>query len=419
MGTLGGAGATGLSPNIDLVFAGTDDGSIPAKKDLDQPAAESLLKSQMQESEGWNSAHEAGYSDLTFGVPFVTNILLQVVDQVWDLTPLGFLPFHPSDLLDFIAFIPILGSIIPGLDASKITSGNFPQEMITGLVDVIGELTDNFTTLISDVVNRTVSGIGGIFDLIGALVGFGNNADQAQASADVANTGVVAINAQLAAIVAPPGGVYLSDNFDRTGSGPGSNWAAIYLAGSGVFETDGNNLIWNVSGGAARTGYAIHNDALATDTQMVSFVQTAPRNASNTDPDIRLVLRSDALAANFILAIIKHNLVEVGYVLSGVYTRLGAQVALTSANGDRWAFVAGTSAATDPAGVGDNRQFLLYRNDSVVCDRIDTGDFSLMGAAQRRVGLGMLAGVNFVPFLGFQQYAPPKIQGWAAADRAA
>jgi hypothetical protein len=83
---------------------------------------------------------------------------------------------------------------------------------------------------------------------------------------------------------------------------------------------------------------------------------------------------------------------------------------LNSANGDRWEFRAGTAT--------DERQFLLYRNDVLVCDRTDSGDVSQMGASYRFAGSGVQAGVNFVPFIGFVQSAPPEIQGFAAADRA-
>lgn len=64
MGTLGGAGADGLSPNITQAIAVTADGSIPARATLDQTTAEALLKAQMMESPGWQSAHAAGFDGL-------------------------------------------------------------------------------------------------------------------------------------------------------------------------------------------------------------------------------------------------------------------------------------------------------------------------------------------------------------------
>lgn len=239
-----------------------------------------------------------------------------------------------------------------------------------------------------------------------------DNANNAQNSADNANTGVAQLNAQLAVIVAPPGGVVLTDNFDRTGDSLGTNYFQKYFGpGAGTLETDGNNALWDITGSGSAICRAHHITPLTTNNQMCSIVQTAPKNASNTDPNLQLILRANASMTECVTALVWFDAVEIGYVIADSYQRLGVVEALDSANGDRWEFRAGTEA--------NNRQFLLYRNDGLVCDRTDVANLSIMGSFNLFAGFGMQAGQTFVPFLGFIQSSPPEIQGWAAADRAA
>jgi hypothetical protein len=176
VGTFGGATLDALSPDIGLAFpitVGSSDSSqsVSTRATLDQPSVETQLKDKMKDSEGWNAAHQAGYADLTFGIPLVPNIIFNIADQVWDLTPLSILPLRPSDVFNFISSLPILSSIIPGLDASKIISGQFPLEMISGLLDSGGKI---FTSLLTVPVS-VITGLGSFVaeamqDLIDTLV---------------------------------------------------------------------------------------------------------------------------------------------------------------------------------------------------------------------------------------------------------
>lgn len=82
MGSLGGAGADGLSPLIDLAFPLTNDGSVPARVTLDQPTVEAQLKARMKESSGWGSAHQAGFGGLPAGVPMNLALLMKIAEQI-------------------------------------------------------------------------------------------------------------------------------------------------------------------------------------------------------------------------------------------------------------------------------------------------------------------------------------------------
>lgn len=199
-------GADGLSDNIDLAFPLSAGSPIPgqslANRDtFDQPTVEAMLKDDIRSSQGWQSAHQAGYAGLPSGVPQIIGILAKVAEQItgipvstwvaqWTANPivanlnavvtdslaaiyqtsvniqqfLGSLDFTDPDFnlltaaqqffdiilapINKIATLVggfILSTLIPGLDASKIVTGTFPQSMlnitsiaagiVTGLLD--------------------------------------------------------------------------------------------------------------------------------------------------------------------------------------------------------------------------------------------------------------------------------------------
>jgi hypothetical protein len=81
--TLGGAGESAISPLAEIAFAITSGaGALTGQKDLDQPTVEGILKGRMLESQGWNSAHEAGFAGLPQGIPMVLGILVKVAEQI-------------------------------------------------------------------------------------------------------------------------------------------------------------------------------------------------------------------------------------------------------------------------------------------------------------------------------------------------
>lgn len=140
-------GPAGLATiGLEFAFSSGDSGvpgtldSIPGAIDRTQSTITDILKGQMQDSSGWNAAHEAGYGEMTPGIPFVPNIIFQMADMLVDMTPLGAF-FNLSDITSlFSAGTSFFGGLIPGLDASKITSGSFPMEMITGLLDTFDDI---------------------------------------------------------------------------------------------------------------------------------------------------------------------------------------------------------------------------------------------------------------------------------------
>lgn len=312
-----------------------------------------------------------------------------------------------------IVFQAITGTFFPGLGTAFEQIQNwfqnllpeFIREPLEQLVELLVVVLDSIP-IIGPPVADAVEALADLFGLMR------DTTAEAQSSANVANVGVTSLSAQLASIIAPPGGVYVNDNFDRSAGNLGANWVWEYWGpGAGHLSTDGNNAHWNANGATTLGIFAHHITPTSTDNQLSSLVADGPGDASNEDPRHILILRADTTFDNFIVASIWHNTVEIGIVVAGVYTRLGAVESYTSPGpGLRWAFHAGTTAST--------RQFLLYLNDSLVCDRTDTGGTSVIGASNRFVGFGGEAGVQFFGFF-FAQAAFPDIQGWAGADRAA
>ena len=311
----------------------------------------------------------------------------------------------------YLAFTNTFPGLDSAFDALKYWAETllpaFIREPLEQLVELLVDILDSIP-FIGPPLGNALEDLANLFGLMN------DRTQNSQGSADTANSGVARLDAALAALTST--GTVITDNFDRTGGDLGTNWVQQYGAGVGSLGTDGNNAYWNAAGSSSRICWARHITVLTSDNQMCSMVQTVPVDASNDDPALMMILRCDVGLDNMVVASIYYNRVEIGYYLSNSYTRLGAQESVDTASGDRWAFYAGTTADTDPDGVGDERQFLLYRNDSLVCNRTDAADVTMMGASYRHVGLGMNAGVTFVPFT-FLQTAPPKIQGWAAADQ--
>lgn len=222
------------SKGMEWAFSADDtiagDHSIHHASNRTQPIIMDVLKAGMQISGGWLSAVEAAWAGLIRGIPLVTSIFFGILDKIWDLTGLGFL-WEPSDILDFISNgLSILGSIIPGLDASKIISGTFPQSIINGLEGALSAITGSIQSLfnnlwngfngvvgavgkgLSDVLSaaqgvtqgiaNALSGVGNMID--GAVQGFlglfgggwsqsdANNAIQSQAASTTANASAIA-----------------------------------------------------------------------------------------------------------------------------------------------------------------------------------------------------------------------------------
>jgi hypothetical protein len=149
---------------------------------------------------------------------------------------------------------------------------------------------------------------------------------------------------------------------------------------------------------------------LATDTGIASFVlaRSMPDTwYGSNKPIMRLQVRMNSTQDTYVEAQIYSGGCEIGYVLSGAYTRLGAAVVLSDSTGGVWQLKYGTVAST--------RQFLLAQSGITRCDRTDGGAASSLGASFRHAGFGQTAGVNFDTI--FYQLWLPKVRGFAASDR--
>jgi len=191
-----------------------------------------------------------------------------------------------------------------------------------------------------------------------------------------------------------------------------ANWTQTYFgAGSGTSGTDGDgNAVWNVDGGAVRGCLNRHLTPLATDTQVSGFVLTRNLATSwwqSSMPMMEILCRMNSAGDAYISGRITPSSCEIGYVVSGVYTRLGAAVTLTSPDRGSWQITAGESGAA--------RQFILYQNGVTRVDRTDGGAASQMGASYRYCGFRQTAGVNFNTI--FFQLPLPPARSFSASDR--
>ena len=138
-------GENGLNPNIELAFATTSDGSIPARSTLDQQTVEALLKQRIKESGGWSSAHDAAFDSLlgNASTPLFTRVIFTAIKA---LTNINLTPnISINAIFDGIAAetVQFLDKIIPALDASKVSSGQFSQSLVSGLGDSLTAITSD------------------------------------------------------------------------------------------------------------------------------------------------------------------------------------------------------------------------------------------------------------------------------------
>src|SRR5215203_2788699 len=71
---------------MDLAFpltagSATSDRSLADRDTFDQPTIEERLKDEIRASQGWQAAHQAGYSGLPVGVPMAVGIVAKIAEQ--------------------------------------------------------------------------------------------------------------------------------------------------------------------------------------------------------------------------------------------------------------------------------------------------------------------------------------------------
>lgn len=297
-----------------------------------------------------------------------------------------------------------------------------------GLGGAFAQLTDWAFNLLpaqilaplQDLVNALITLLGHI-PIVGPIItqladmfGFLNdNTTTAQGSANTANSEIAALKAQ---IDAGTSGALITDTFDRaadTGpSGLGGNWNQTYDSGSGTYGTDGaGKAHWTEAGGGTRTCMNRYSAlALNTDFQIIRFVLADAMRNYTFDPNIALCGRMNAAEDTWVQATVWYNGCEIGYIVSGSYTRIGSSVGITSNAGDIWELKLGVGTTGD-----DPYTFVLSQNTTTVCTRIDTGHVSQRGASYLYSAVQAHAGAAVVGFSSAQR-GPSDMNVFTATD---
>lgn len=236
-------------------------------------------------------------------------------------------------------------------------------------------------------------------------------AGNAQVGADVANIEIALIKADLSADAV--GSEALSDAFDGP-EGPldAAKWVLAYSggAGSGSIGLNGTgNAVWFANGGAERGCKCRFVTALDSDNQSVSvYLEGVPQATGGLWPEIHLRLRANSADTTCVTAKIRNGQAEIGYEVSGAYTRLGDVVAIPMSGNQTYSLRAKT--------VGGTHTFTFLQDNVPKFDRTSpTGGPTQYGASYRYPGFYVLAGTGFAfPF--FYQVGPPQLQVFTAAD---
>jgi hypothetical protein len=240
----------------------------------------------------------------------------------------------------------------------------------------------------------------------------------AQSSADTANTGIAILNARINGLII--GGAVLYDTFDRDvadiASDPAYDVTYINGPGSmGLSSSSSGIAFWNPVGFS--DAFFLARDTttpMTTNTVRVStVVSDFTYGSSGNQATIRIAGRMSADKLNYVVAIVQINWAEIGYVVGGTYTRLGAQEAVTVSSGDLWDLEIGEHG-------GDEWQFTLKQNNAVRVIRNDLGHASMKdttpGTTYKWVGFAGDCAVGLGPFFTTYQIGMPNFQVLAAAD---
>jgi hypothetical protein len=214
------------------------------------------------------------------------------------------------------------------------------------------------------------------------------------------------------------GGSGLFDTMDGAASTTlnTTNWEQTYSgSGAGTCGLSGKGTAtWNTSGATARLCQNRYKTALTTDTQLVQVILTSNIGASlvGNNPSLRIQGRENSTHDTYVEARITANSAEIGYVVSGTYTRLGSTVTISGNTSGTWQFKLGT--------VSSNREFVLLLNNVTVVSQTDSGAASQLGASYRYAGFTHSAGVQWIPgTIIFFQLAAPDVDSFGCSDRLA
>jgi hypothetical protein len=287
----------------------------------------------------------------------------------------------------------LLGALFAGLTSGK--------PFVVALLEALGQAVFGGLSSIADTVVDWFESLGDAFS--GKWTGI-----------EIASTTATQATSQIAVLLAGSiasdvvGGVAVSDEFNgSSASDLGANFTRLSDgAGAGTFGPDGlGAAVWTTSGSSTRRHMDRHNTTLATDYQAVLFVPS--ELGFLTSGDAYLIGRCDSALDDFVYAKISRTNVEIGCKVGGTWQTPFDDVTLSypyAAAGDQWLFLIGTDT--------DDRQFIVKRNGVTQLSVTDSGDVSVIDAANRYCGLGAQA-------LGASgsQARPPSFNMWAGYDR--
>lgn len=332
----------------------------------------------------------------------------------------------------------ILNSLIPGLDASKITSGNFPQTIVSGLTGVVSDLGAGIQNAVNGIVNSLTGGTGATW-----LQSDANAALESQAAAITAAAAAVAeLQAQNGGN--DSGGITVSVDFSTYPDSAElpSNFTTTYIGGSsGTYGTMG------ITNGLACSQRNEQHDAhkqfisefnfvdTITDYQRVTAVWANSPGYSYQNPtpfftptpwfgayradtqimfrykDVNNWTRFRFLAANFI----SPALTILETCVNGVVTNLFQ---------NNHAHQANTAYYVEAGTPGNIRTYRLLLGSKVVFTYTDNANVSQVGAAFRGASLGgdsygakaagTPANTSKVAYFALQDNSPSSIVGSGA-----
>jgi hypothetical protein len=284
------------------------------------------------------------------------------------------------------------------------------REPLSALVDLLVVILDSIPIIGPP--------LGDVVEDLAALFGLLKDRDAVQqASADTANVGLAILNARVNGIII--GGASLYDTFDRnvTDIATDPAYDVEYFNGPGSMNlttADSGVARWAAVGfsDAAFVARDVTTPMTTNIVRLSTVIGTFTYGDAGNQAHVKLMGRMDATRQNYVVGIIEGTVAEIGYVLAGVYTRMGAQVSVSTSSGDLWDFEVGT--------LGDEWQFRLLQNNAERVLRNDLGHAShkdtTPGTTYKWVAFGGDCAIVSGPFFTIVQAAMPDYQVFAAAD---
>lgn len=303
-------------------------------------------------------------------------------EEVWEAVMSAFVA--PLDIFASLVGGLIPGSQIPGLDASKITSGSFAQTMVANLTTDLGTATTNA----GNALTKAQGWLDGFFKGITGDTSAGNvSVAEAQAKAAEISETQAAQSAMIAELQnkfdsGEFQGVSWFDGFDRTQTNivDGTIWAGTKI------QDDGGSLDCYLTlgdGEAKPVDNSTFNFAMRyrcvdsvgavthTSYQKITWTcgSTSPQgpNGASSQQNIRLYFRMNTAETQYgFVEIGGNNLAQWGYKNGGAETMVGSAFAcnLPSA-GTKFTLVIGTNSGI--------RYYQLWRNANLVNQWNDSG----------------------------------------------